>query len=59
MFTMLSTVYPEYKWLPWKFVKTKNNFTKEQSNHKELVDDLGKQLNIKELSDWYKITNEV
>jgi hypothetical protein len=57
--TLLSQVYPEYDWLPWLFVKTQPNFWKDKKNQRKFTDWAAKQLNIKDMSDWYKVSQKV
>ena len=52
---LLKSVYPEYPWLPWKFVRLPRNYWSNIENQREFMQYLSKQLNIKELSDWYNI----
>ena len=56
---LLAAVYPEYEWLPWRFMHTPKNFWNDVNNQKKFVDWAGKQLQIKELSDWYSKSNKV
>ena len=56
---MLSTVYPDHNWLPWKFNAVPKHYWREMKNQKQYLEWAGKQLNTKEMSDWYKIKNEV
>ena len=56
---LLANVYPEYEWLPWRFSKCPQNYWGDVNNQKKFVNWAGKELKIKELSDWYKVTNQV
>jgi hypothetical protein len=56
---LLSKVYPEYEWLPWKFDFSSRNFWSDNKNKKKFIDFAGTQLGIKEMSDWYKVTHNV
>jgi hypothetical protein len=56
---LLSTVYPEYEWLVWKFSKCSNKFWEDDKNKRQFLDWVGKQLGIKEFSDWYKVSTKV
>ena len=56
---MLSTVYPEYNWLPWKFGKSIHKYWDDVANKKKYIEWAGNQLGIKELNDWNKVTNQV
>lgn len=59
MFRLLSGVYTEYPWLPFEFPAPKMQYWLDPSNWKLFLNAVGKQLNVKELSDWYKIKAEV
>jgi hypothetical protein len=56
---MLSTVYPEYQWLPWKFPRITSGFWKVLENQRKFMDWATKELNIKEFQDWYRVTHKV
>jgi hypothetical protein len=56
---LLSTVYPEYDWLMWKFEKAPRHFWTDLKNQKKFVDWAGKQFGVKDMSDWYKVTFQV
>jgi hypothetical protein len=56
---LLSEVYPEYEWLPWKFVMCPFNFWDDPKNQRKFMEWAAKQLNIQNMSDWYKISNKV
>jgi hypothetical protein len=58
-FLLLSTVYPEYGWLPWKFDKHPTNFWENVNNQRKYLDWAGNELGIKDMSDWYKVSLEV
>ena len=56
LYKILSQVYPEYNWLPWRFDL---DFWKDMSDSTMFVEWVGKKLGIKELSDWYNVNIEV
>jgi hypothetical protein len=56
---LLSTLYPEYEWLPWKFSKCPNNFFDDLKNQRKFMDWAAQTMKIKEMSDWYKVTAKV
>ncbi len=58
-YAMLSQNFPEYEWLPWKFIHSPNNFWSVMKNQKLFLNWASTQLNIKEMEDWYKITADV
>ena len=59
LFTVLTSVYPEYEWLPWKFSKVPVNYWNSVENRKKYMDWAGEQLGVKELSDWYNVNYKV
>jgi hypothetical protein len=58
-YLLLSSVFPDQEWLPWKFANAPKNFWNQIENQRKFMDWAGKQLNIKDMSDWYKVTQEV
>ncbi len=57
---MLSTLYPEFDWLPWKWnFGCPKNFWSDLKNQRKCLDWGEKELGIKEKSDWYKISVKV
>ena len=59
MIKLITSVYPNYKWLPWKFNQTPKGFWNDENNIKEYMNWLSEQLNIKTMEDWYKISEKV
>ena len=57
--SILQDLYPNYNWLPWKFENCPRNFWKDIQNQRKFLDWVGNQLNIKEMSDWYKVNPNV
>ena len=53
--SILSSVYPEHNWLPWKFKKATGGFWT-MENQRKFMDWVKKELSIKEMQDWYRIT---
>jgi hypothetical protein len=56
---LFSTIYPDYNWLPWKFSMSTLNYWGDVKNQRTFMDWAAKELNVKEMSDWYKISNKV
>jgi hypothetical protein len=56
---LLSEVYPDYNWLPWKFAKSADNIWDDKKIQRKFLDWAAKELNVKEMSDWYRVTNKV
>jgi hypothetical protein len=57
--SLFSTLFPEYKWLPWEFTAVPITHWEDVNNQIKWMKWAEKQLNIKEPSDWYKITHKV
>jgi len=55
----LREIYPDFKWLEWKFKSTLKCFWQDKENHKLYADWLGKKLGYTELEHWYNITCEI
>jgi hypothetical protein len=56
---MLSAVYKEFEWLPWKFVRGAGSYWDSIPNQRLFLDWVGKHLGIKEFSDWYNVKMQV
>ena len=59
LYKLLKHVYFEYEWLPWKFEACPRNYWDKVENQRKFMDWAGKELKIKEMSDWYKISSTV
>lgn len=55
-YQLLSSIYPEYDWLPWKFP---NTITTNTDNHKKFIEYAARELKIKEMNDWYHVSFHV
>jgi hypothetical protein len=58
-YLLLSTVFPNYEWLPWKFDKCPQNYWDDFQNQLKFMNWVAKELNINENDDWYKISAKV
>jgi hypothetical protein len=56
---LISTIYPETQLLPWKFTDRPKDFWGVSENQQKFIKWAAEQLNIKEPSDWYKVTVKV
>jgi hypothetical protein len=56
---LLSEMYPDYEWLPWKFASRPHNFWDDMKNQRKFLDWIAKEQNVKDMSDWYDITFKV
>ena len=52
----LKSVFPQERWLPWKFTVAPTNTWKDKQIRKDYAIWLGEELNYKNMEDWYKIT---
>lgn len=57
IFRVLSTMYPEYEWMPWYSTKCPSGYWDDFKNIMKFMENLAVVLNIKEMKDWYKITS--
>jgi very-short-patch-repair endonuclease len=53
---VLESVYPEYKWLPWKFFMVSIGFWNDSKNERIYMDWLFKELKYESMEEWYKIS---
>ncbi len=56
---LVSTVYPEHKWLPWKFHRLPKDYNISQSSKQEIIEFLKEKFDIINKDDWNKVTLEV
>jgi hypothetical protein len=56
---LITSVFPEYNLLPWKFATIPRNFWSNVANQRKFFDWASEQLGIKEHTDWYKIRIKV
>jgi hypothetical protein len=56
---MITTIYPEIEWLPWKFIQVPANYWNNIENHKKYMEWLFDILGYKTIEDWYKITRDI
>ena len=55
----LEAVYPEYKWVPWKFeTGVPRHLWDDIENHKEFAEWLFKELGYETMEDWYRISQK-
>ena len=56
---LLKVVYPEYEWLPWRFNRCPPEYWSDMGNQQKFMEWAGKELKIKEMNDWYKVSVSV
>ncbi len=56
---VLSIVYPDYNWLLTKFRSSTKSLIHNSESWKEFMEYFAKELNVREMKDWYKVTAEV
>ena len=59
MFGLLSSIYPEYNWHPWKFSQSPRGYWDDIRNQRKFMDCVRSELNIRDMSDWYKVSYKV
>lgn len=52
---LLQHAYPQHPWRAWKFHQTPRAYWLDKENQKECMELLAKELNIKQMEDWYQI----
>jgi hypothetical protein len=52
----ITSVYPEYEWVEWKFNRPRQGYWDNEKNHNIFASWLGKQLGYTKPEDWYKIS---
>jgi hypothetical protein len=56
---LLSSVYPDFQWLPWKFNLTPLEFWTNPENSKKFLEWAKPILNVNKDEDWYNVSNKV
>jgi hypothetical protein len=56
--TALRTVYPDHKWLEWKFDRVSASFWSDKENRKAFLDWAFKDLQLTSMADWYNIQGD-
>jgi hypothetical protein len=56
---ILTSVYPNYDWLMWRFERCPKDFWEKVENQRKFVNWAADQLKITNQSDWYSITEKV
>lgn len=59
IFNAISTAYPEYDWLPWKFGYIPKFYWDDIKNRRKFLDWLGNFLGYKTLEDWYNLNTKI
>ena len=54
VYELLKFVYPEYEWIPWKFVQAPQGYWNKKENRLKWCEDFRKHKNIQELDEFYK-----
>ena len=56
---LITNVYSNYNWLPWKFNQAPKGYWNDENNVKQYMNWLSDKLNIKKMEDWYNISQKV
>ncbi len=54
--SLLSLLYPDHEWLPWKFA---TSFWSDTTSQRAFLEQVSKELKVTKIEDWYKITKKV
>jgi hypothetical protein len=57
MYQALTSIYPEYKWLPWRFRACPRGYWNDINNQRMFMDHVATVLNIQKPEDWYSVTS--
>jgi hypothetical protein len=52
----LPHIYPEFDWHMWKFTQVPRRFWADPKNQREFMDWVFKDLDLQDMSDWYKVS---
>ena len=55
IYALLKFIYPEYKWIPWKFVQSPQGFWKQRENRLAWIEEFRKENNIHTLENFYTL----
>ena len=56
---LITTVYSDYKWLPWQFSSVSKGYWNDKQNQIEFMNWLFNKLNMKDMDDWYNVSWKV
>ena len=56
---LITSVYSDYTWLPWKFNNVPVNYFKDKQNVALYLNWLGNKLGFTKMEDWYNISYQV
>ena len=59
IYQILSTVYPNYNWKPSEYSRFPIHHWEDVSNQREFMDSIYKELDLKDMNDWYNVTTNV
>eukprot|EP01114_Cavostelium_apophysatum_P012589 TRINITY_DN2854_c0_g1_i1.p1 TRINITY_DN2854_c0_g1~~TRINITY_DN2854_c0_g1_i1.p1 ORF type:complete len:464 (+),score=89.13 TRINITY_DN2854_c0_g1_i1:116-1507(+) len=54
----IMSVFPEHHWKLWKFSNAPDGYWDDVNNAREVIECVSKELNIKRMDDWYRVTRE-
>lgn len=55
---MLSSVFSDYNWLPWKFKNVPQGFWQEKNNQRLFLDYVYNDLKMENMEGWYSVSRE-
>jgi hypothetical protein len=55
---MVSTVYPEIRWLPWKFKRSPNSASFDKDLYLEAIEFVENELKLEKAEDWSRVSRQ-
>lgn len=52
---MVTSIFPQHNWEPWKFSRVSEGFWKDPNNQRAFFDSLALKRKHKDFTDWYSI----
>lgn len=59
LYSVFSTNFPDYDWLPWQFAKAPSQYWNNKENVLKFFSWVYKELKLTCFEDWYKVTFQV
>ena len=59
LLALITSIYPQFDWIPWKFEKLPPNFWEDMKNQNKFLSFVSNKLSVLKPEDWYKIPQRV
>ena len=57
-FNLITSIFPNHEWLLWRFANSPDGFWDDIKNQRKFMEYVGKQLKIKDFSDFYQVNRQ-